>query len=176
MSPGRQHPGRARPVEPGPGQESVWDYPRPPRVEESSELVEVVLGGRVVASSTTSWRVLETSHPPTYYLPRAAFADGVLREVPGHSFCEWKGAATYYDLATGDGDGHRVASRAGWAYLDPTPGFTVLRGAVAVMPGLVDRCTVDGETVRAQVGGFYGGWVTDRVVGPFKGEPGTLGW
>jgi uncharacterized protein (DUF427 family) len=116
--------------------------------------------------------VLETSHPPTYYLPRAAFLDGVLREAEGGSWCEWKGAASYYDLVVGD----LVAPRAAWTYLAPTPGFAAIRGAVAVMPGLVDRCTVDGETVRAQAGGFYGGWVTDRVVGPFKGEPGTLGW
>ena len=159
-------------VPPGHGQESVWDYPRPPRVEESAERVEVELGGRVVASTTTSWRVLETSHPPTYYLPRAAFADGVLRDAAGTSWCEWKGHATYYDLVSGD----TVAARAAWCYLDPTPGFAVIAGAIAVMPGLVDRCTVDGETVRGQAGGFYGGWVTDRVVGPFKGEPGTAGW
>ena len=96
----------------------------------------------------------------------------VLREADGASWCEWKGAASYYDLVGGD----RVARRAAWTYLTPTPGFTAIRGAVAVMPGLVDRCTVDGETVRPQAGGFYGGWVTDRVEGPFKGEPGTLGW
>ena len=169
MSPRRGHPGR---VEPGPGRESVWDYPRPPRVEESTERVEVELGGRVVAATDTSWRVLESSHPPTYYLPRPAFLDGVLRDADGASWCEWKGAASYYDLVGGD----RVARRAAWTYLTPTPGFTAIRGAVAVMPGLVDRCTVDGETVRPQAGGFYGGWVTDRVEGPFKGEPGTLGW
>lgn len=152
--------------------ESVWDYPRPPRVEESSELVAVVLGGVVVASTTTSWRVLETSHPPTYYLPRDAFAEGALRPAGGQTWCEWKGAASYFDLAGGE----RVAERAAWTYADPTAGFEVIAGAVAVMPGLVDRCTVDGEVVEPQPGGFYGGWITSRVTGPFKGAPGTRGW
>lgn len=152
--------------------ESVWDYPRPPRVEESDELVEVVLGGVVVASTTTSWRVLETSHPPTYYLPRDAFVDGALRPATGRTWCEWKGAASYFDLVGGD----RVAERAAWTYADPTAGFEVIAGAVAVMPGLVDRCLVDGEVVEAQPGGFYGGWITSRVTGPFKGGPGTHGW
>jgi uncharacterized protein (DUF427 family) len=152
--------------------ESVWDYPRPPRVEPSGELVEVVLGGEVVARSATSWRVLETSHPPTYYLPRAAFADGVLRSSSGHTWCEWKGQASYFDLVAGD----VVARRAGWTYEQPTPGFEAIAGAIAVMPGLVDRCTVDGEVVVAQPGGFYGGWITSRVAGPFKGGPGTAGW
>ena len=152
--------------------ESVWDYPRPPRVEPSGELVEVELGGRVVASTRESWRVLETSHPPTYYLPRAAFERGSLRAATGRSWCEWKGQAGYFDIVAGDA----VASRAAWTYELPSPGFEVLAGAVAVMPGLVDRCTVDGEVVRPQEGGFYGGWITSRVVGPFKGGPGTAGW
>jgi uncharacterized protein (DUF427 family) len=163
---------RVVPEPAGPGQESVWDYPRPPRVETSSELVEVELGGRVVASTTTSWRVLETSHPPTYYLPRAVFSPGVLREAAGHTWCEWKGTASYFDLVVGD----VVAPRAAWTYLDPSPGFAQIAGAVSVMPGSVDRCTVNGETVLPQPGSFYGGWVTSRVVGPFKGDAGTSGW
>ena len=152
--------------------ESVWDYPRPPRVESSSELVEVVLGDEVIATTRTSWRVLETSHPPTYYLPRDAFADGVLRPVDGHTWCEWKGQASYFDLVSGE----RVARRAAWTYERPTAGFEDIAGAIAVMPGLVDRCTVDGEVVEPQPGGFYGGWITSRVRGPFKGGPGTMGW
>ncbi|WP_372729918.1 DUF427 domain-containing protein [Nocardioides sp.] len=159
-------------IEPGPGQESVWDYPRPPRVEPSTELVEVEVGGVVVASTRTSWRVLETSHPPTYYLPRTAFLDGALTPTRGDSWCEWKGRASYYDLHGGDA----VARHAAWTYQRPMPGFEAIADAIAVMPGLVDRCTVDGETVLAQPGDFYGGWITARVVGPFKGEPGTLGW
>jgi len=152
--------------------ESVWDYPRPPRVEASGELVEIELGGVVVASTTTSWRVLETSHPPTYYLPVAAFTPGALRPAAGSSWCEWKGAASYFDVVAGD----TVAERAAWTYATPTAGFEVIAGAVAVMPGQMDRCTVDGEVVVPQAGGFYGGWITSRVVGPFKGGPGTRGW
>lgn len=152
--------------------ESVWDYPRPPRVEESSELVEVELGGVVVASSTTSWRVLETSHPPTYYLPSSAFVPGSLRAVQGSTWCEWKGRADYFDLVSGD----TVAERGAWTYRDPTQGFEAIDGAIAVSPAAVDRCTVDGETVQPQAGGFYGGWITSRVVGPFKGGPGSAGW
>ncbi|GAY18098.1 DUF427 domain-containing protein [Mycobacterium sp. shizuoka-1] len=155
-----------------PGQESVWDYPRPPRLEPFTGAITVELGGRVIASTDRSWRVLETSHPPTYYLPRDAFAAGVLRDAPGASLCEWKGQARYYDLVAGD----VVAVRAAWSYPRPTRPFAQIAGAIAVMPGLVDRCTVDGETVVAQPGGFYGGWITSRVVGPFKGIPGSMGW
>ncbi len=155
----------------GPGQESVWDYPRPPHVDPSDETVEVHLGGAVVARSAATLRVLETSHPPTYYLPRTAFADGVLRPAAGTSFCEWKGEAAYFDLVAGD----VVAERAAWTYPDPTPGFTSLLDHLAVMPSAV-QAYVDGELVVAQQGGFYGGWVTSRVVGPFKGIPGSWGW
>jgi len=160
------------PETPGPGQESVWDYPRPPRLERSEEHVEVRLGGRVVASSGATYRVLETSHPPTYSLPADAFLDGVLHPVAGTTSCEWKGQAAYFDLVTPE----RTATRAGWTYPTPTPAFAALVDHVAVMPGLVDACIVDGEEVRPQEGGFYGGWITDRVVGPFKGRPGSWGW
>ncbi|MEO5852910.1 MAG: DUF427 domain-containing protein [Nocardioides sp.] len=160
------------PDKPGPGQESVWDYPRPPRAERSAETVEIRVGGETVATTTASYRVLETSHPPTYYVPRAAFADGVLRPVEGSSFCEWKGRATYFDLVTAS----RTAERAAWTYPEPSKGFEAILDHVAVMPGLVDECVVDGEVVRPQEGGFYGGWITDRVVGPFKGRPGSWGW
>lgn len=150
----------------------MWHYPRPPRVDASDEHVEVELGGAVIAASDSTWRVLETSHPPTYYLPPSAFAEGVLRPAEGHTWCEWKGQASYFDLVVGD----RVAERAAWTYLTPAAGFEAIAGAVAVMPGLVDRCTVDGEVVTPQAGGFYGGWITSRITGPFKGEPGTRGW
>jgi uncharacterized protein (DUF427 family) len=159
-------------VPPGPGQESVWDYPRPPRVEACAVEIEVVLGGVTVARTRTSWRVLETSHPPTYYLPRDAFAPGALRAASGSSWCEWKGTASYLDLVAGD----TVAERAAWTYLDPSPGFEAIAGAVAVMAAATDGCFVDGERVVAQPGGFYGGWITGSVVGPFKGGPGTQGW
>jgi uncharacterized protein (DUF427 family) len=159
-------------VVPGSGQESVWDYPRPPRVEPSDATVEIRLGGQVVVRTTDSLRVLETSHPPTYYLPLSAFAAGVLRPAAGSSSCEWKGDAAYYDLATPD----RTAERAGWTYPRPSPGFEALVDHVAVMAAAMDACTVDGEVVTPQEGGFYGGWITRRVVGPFKGGPGTRGW
>ena len=119
--------------------------------------------------------MLETSHPPTYYLPLDAFAEGTLRPAAGSSFCEWKGDASYYDVVTPT----RTAPRAGWTYLHPSPGFTLLADHVAVMPGEMDACTVDGEVVVPQEGGFYGGWITSRVVGPFKGggrHPGLVTW
>ena len=157
---------------PGPGQESVWDYPRPPRVEASPELIEITLGGVVVARSRAALRVLETSHPPTYYLPHADFVAGALVPAEGSSYCEWKGVAAYLDVLGGD----RVAARGAWTYPTPSRGFEVLRDHVAVMPAAVDGCTVDGQKAQAQQGGFYGGWITSRVVGPFKGGPGTHGW
>ena len=160
------------PETPGPGQESVWDYPRPPRLEEFAGSITIELGGRTIASTKRAWRVLETSHPPTYYLPPAAFGYGVLRPARGQSWCEWKGQATYYDLVTDA----RVAPKAGWAYLHPTAGFAALTGAIAVMAAAVDRCAVNGETVTPQPGGFYGGWVNSWIVGPFKGIPGSMGW
>lgn len=156
----------------GPGQESVWDYPRPPRLERTTAELVIELGGVEVARTTSGWRVLETSHPPTYYLPRAAFAPGSLRQTAGSSVCEWKGRAAYFDLVGGD----RVAARAAWTYPDPTPGFAEIAGAIAVMAAATDRCLVDGEVVTPQPGGFYGGWITSAVVGPFKGIPGSMGW
>lgn len=163
---------RPQPEPPGPGQESVWDYPRPPRVEATSSLVEVVLGGEVVARTTRALRVLETSHPPTYYIPVAEFVEGSLVPAGGTSFCEWKGTASYLDVRGGG----VVARRAAWYYPRPTAAFDALRDHVAVYPGAVSRCLVDGEVVTPQPGGFYGGWVTSRVVGPFKGGPGSRLW
>ena len=163
---------RPQPVPPGPGQESVWDYPRPPRLERTSARLQVVLGGRVVADTTHGHRVLETSHPPTYYLPPEAFVDGSVRPVGGTTVCEWKGRAAYADLVAGG----VVAERAAWWYPEPTASFRAIAGHLAVMPGLVDACLVDGERVTPQPGGFYGGWITSSVVGPFKGGPGTHGW
>ena len=156
--------------------ESVWDYPRPPDVVPSSELVEIHHGGQCVASTSRSLRVRETSHPPTYYLPTDAFVAGALRAVGGTTFCEFKGVAHYFDLVVAGSEGEQVASRAAWHYPRTTPGFEVLRDHVAVMPSTVDACYVDGERVQAQEGSFYGGWITSRVAGPFKGAPGTLGW
>lgn len=155
-------------VKPQPGQESVWDYPRPPRVEPVNARVTIELDDRVIAETTDAVRVLETSHPPVYYLPRAAFADGVLQPAEGSSFCEFKGRAGYLSVGTAD--------RAAWFYAHPSPGFEALVDRVAVYPGMMQRCTVDGETVTAQEGDFYGGWITKAIVGPFKGAAGTWGW
>jgi uncharacterized protein (DUF427 family) len=160
------------PERPGAGQESVWDYPRPPRLEEFAGTISVELGGRAIASTSRGWRVLETSHPPTYYLPRESFSDGVLHPAAGSSWCEWKGQASYFDLRTDA----RVAPAAAWTYLHPTRGFEPIAGAIAVMAAAVDRCTVNGEIVQPQPGGFYGGWVTSAISGPFKGIPGSMGW
>lgn len=165
-----EYRGQKRPpfaATPAQGQESVWDYPRPPAVDPVEEHVVVEVAGRVVVDAATAIRVLETSHPPTYYLPRAAFADGVLRPVSGRrTVCEFKGVATYFDLVVGD----VVHEAAAWTYEQPTAGYEALAGAVALYPQAADRITVDGEEVRAVQGDFYGGWVTSRVVGPFKGE------
>jgi uncharacterized protein (DUF427 family) len=164
----------ARPhrIAPGPGQESVWDYPRPPRVEPVAARVTIEFGGRLIADSTSALRVLETSHPPAYYLPPTAFVEGALRVVEGTTFCEFKGRASYADVVSGD----VVAERAAWFYPSPSRGFDSITNFVSVYPGRMDRCTVDGEVVKAQEGDFYGGWITASIVGPFKGSAGTSGW
>ncbi len=163
---------RPKPIKPHAGQESVWDYPRPPRVEPGHQRVVVRLGGEVIADTTDAVRVLETSHPPVYYLPLTAFRSGVLVPVDGTSFCEFKGQAHYFDV----GAGGVVAPRAGWTYPEPTRGFEALGSRVALYPGLMESCEVDGEKVMSQAGDFYGGWITAQIVGPFKGGPGTMGW
>jgi uncharacterized protein (DUF427 family) len=152
--------------------ESVWDYPRPPRLEQSADHVVVTHNGRVIVDTTSPLRILETSHPPTYYLPRRDVDLSVLEPVEGSTFCEFKGLASYADLVVGDSH----LSRAVWWYPDPSPGYLELLDHIALYPGRVDQCTVNGEVVQAQEGDFYGGWITSRVTGPFKGAPGTLGW
>lgn len=159
-------------IPPGPDQESVWDYPRPPRVESCSERVVIRFGGLVIVDTADAVRVLETSHPPAYYLPMAAFRPGSLRSAAGRSLCEFKGQAHYFDVVAGD----REAESAAWTYPSPLDGYRTLADRVAVYPGMMESCTVDGERVHPQPGGFYGGWITSRVVGPFKGIPGSLGW
>jgi uncharacterized protein (DUF427 family) len=162
---------RIQRAEPGPGQESVWDYPRPPAVEPSADRITIELGGVLVADTRNAFRVLETSHPPVYYLPPDAFVVPV-HEAGGLSMCEFKGMAHYLTIAAGD----RIAVRSAWTYPAPWPGYELLAGYVAVYPSKMDRCTVGDEVVTPQEGDFYGGWITSRVVGPFKGAPGTLGW
>ncbi|MBG6238332.1 uncharacterized protein (DUF427 family) [Mycetocola sp. CAN_C7] len=163
---------RPVPIAAGPGQESVWDYPRPPRVESSPDRITIRLGGEVIAQSSRAVRVLETSHPPVYYVPIDEVAPGVLEPVGGSTWCEFKGEARYFNLAAG----RSVVDRGAWHYPSPRGGFENLAGMVAVYPGLMDSCQVGDETVQPQDGDFYGGWVTSRIVGPFKGAPGTMGW
>ncbi|WP_439596316.1 DUF427 domain-containing protein [Falsiroseomonas sp.] len=134
--------------------------------------MRIRLGGIWIAETVAAFRVLETFHPPSWYLPPEAFLPGVLRPAGGSSFCEWKGVARYWDVAAGG----VTARRAGWSYPDPTPGFAPLRDHLAVYAGLMQECRVDEEVVQPQPGGFYGGWITSELVGPFKGGPGTLGW
>lgn len=153
--------------------ESVWDYPRPPALDPVREHIVVTFGGGPITRTDRAFRVLETSHPPTYYLPMDSFIEGALVPTTGSSFCEWKGQAAYFDVVGADG---RVANRAAWHYPQPTPRFVELREHVALYPGLMDDITIDGEHVQAQPGDFYGGWITSKVTGPFKGSPGTLGW
>jgi uncharacterized protein (DUF427 family) len=152
--------------------ESVWDYPRPPALRVCRSPVEVWLGGELICRTGSSLQILETSHPPTYYLPRSAFVAGALRAASGGSFCEWKGAARYLDVLGGE----RVAERAGWFYPRPTATYAELADHVALYAGPMDRVLVDGEVVTPQPGGFYGGWITSAVSGPFKGVPGSRGW
>ena len=159
-------------IEPGPGQESVWDYPRPPRLEDTSHHIEIEFAGELIAVTGRAKRVLETSHPPVYYIPPEDIRMNLLSAVPGSSFCEWKGEATYFDLEVG---AKRVV-KAAWCYRNPTGEFKGIKNFLAFYPSKMDRCSVDDEIVAAQAGDFYGGWITSSVVGPFKGEPGTSYW
>jgi uncharacterized protein (DUF427 family) len=152
--------------------ESVWDYPRPPAVERDDRLIQVVFGGVRVADTTTALRVLETSHPPTFYLPAADVRTDLLVPANGATVCEWKGVAAYFDLV----DGERRAARAVWTYREPKAGYEVLRHHYAFYPGLVDECWVGDERAAPQEGDFYGGWITSEIEGPIKGGPGTGGW
>ena len=168
-----QHRGQKRPpfaVETKAGQESVWDYPRPPIIVSCRRAVKVMHNGIVIASSVETYRVLETASPPTIYIPEKDIDWSRLVASPEHSFCEWKGEASYWALSD-DPEGKPVA----WQYKHPLPAFEKLRGHTAFYPGRV-ACYVDGERVRSQHGGFYGGWITNEITGPFKGDPGTGSW
>lgn len=162
----------SRGIEPAPGQESVWDYPRPPRVEDSSKLIRVLFNGVVVAETRRAKRVLETSHPPVYYIPPQDVRMECLVETGRSSWCEWKGQARYHSITAGD----RMAPDAAWSYPRPFEQYAGIAGYLAFYASKMDTCTVDGEQVQAQPGDFYGGWITSEIVGPFKGGPGTMGW
>lgn len=159
-------------IEPGPGQRSVWDFPRPPLLEPSGRSVKVEFAGEIIAQTSNALWMLETSHPPVYYISPGDSNLLRLRPASGTTICEWKGAARYYDVVIGD----RVAERAAWAYDRPSNRYPEIRGHLAFYAHLMDACYVDGQLVDAQAGTFYGGWITPDIVGPFKGSPGTAGW
>jgi uncharacterized protein (DUF427 family) len=150
----------------------VADFPRPPAIEPVPDTIRIVLGGQEIAATQAAWRIMETTHPPTYYLPAGCFLPGVLTPSRRTSFCEWKGVANYVSLRAGD----RVEHDAGWLYRNPSPDYAALRDHVAVYAGRMDACFVGAEQVVPQPGGFYGGWITAAFEGPFKGGPGTQFW
>ena len=159
-------------IPPAPGQESVWDYPRPPRLEDSTKPIQIIFNEVVIAETRQSKRVLETSHPPTYYLPPTDLRLEYFSRSLRSSFCEWKGQAAYYSIRVGD----QQAENAAWFYPQPTPEFSSLANYVAFYPSRMRACYLDGELVQAQLGDFYGGWITSEIVGPFKGGAGSWGW
>lgn len=163
---------RPRRIDPGPGQESVWDYPRPPRLEAVTARLRVVLGGITIAETTAGWRVCETASPPTFYFPPDDIEPGALAPTRRTSHCEWKGRALYLTVTAGE----RIEVDAAWCYPDASPAYRALSGSVSFYAGRMDACFVGDEMVVPQPGDFYGGWVTSSVVGPYKGSPGTLGW
>jgi uncharacterized protein (DUF427 family) len=163
---------RPEAIKPAPGQESVWVYPRPPRVERVTKAIQIFFNGLEIADTRRAWRVLETSHPPVYYLPPADIRMDYLTPAAGTSWCEWKGQATYYNVQVAS----RTAEKVAWTYPRPAPAFSVIQDHIAFYAWAMDRCLFDGELVRPQPGNFYGGWITHEIVGPFKGEPGTAGW
>ena len=163
------HPQR---IDPQPGQESVWDYPRPPVLEQTSSRLRVEFGGTTIAETTRGHRVLETSQPPAYYFPPDDVALDLLVASHHRTFCEWKGQAHYYSVVVNG----REAVDAVWGYRTPTQPFVDITDHLAFYPQRMDSCFVDDELVRANEGGFYGGWITSKIVGPFKGGPGSAGW
>ncbi len=154
------------------GQESVWDYPRPPRLEPTSKHVRIVFNGVTIADTQSSLRILETSHPPVYYLPTSNIRMEFFKLTTQHTFCEWKGTASYYTIQVGS----LVADSVAWTYPNPDPRYLQLRDHFAFYPSRMEACYVNDEEVQAQDGDFYGGWITSEIVGPFKGGPGTWGW
>lgn len=159
-------------IKPKPGQESVWDYPRPPGIEQFNGHIRIIFNQEIILDTHRAWRILETSHPPTYYLPKEDFRSGVLQGVQGISNCEFKGSARYYDIILRN----KTAPGAAWEYSQARGVYNALKDHVAVYAHRMDRCYVNDEVVQAQEGDFYGGWITSNIVGPFKGAAGTWGW
>ena len=168
----RKRPGPGEIIKPGPGQESVWDYPRPPRLEPVAAPLRVEHGGKVIAETTNGLRVVETAGAPVYYFPPSDVDTTLLRPSPGSSFCEWKGAATYWAVDV-DGD---IVEQAAWSYPTPDADFTELKDYLAFYAQKMDACYVGDERATPQPGPFYGGWVTANILGPIKGEPGSEFW
>lgn len=166
-----EHLYAVKPEKPRAGQESVWDYPRPPRLERSQKMVQVVFAGQLIAQSSGAYRLLETSHPPGWYIPPEDVRKEFLFPTEKNSFCEWKGLAVYWTVKVG---GQPVENGA-WSYESPSPAFATIKGFLAFYPSLFE-CYVADERVEPQPGRFYGGWITSDIVGPFKGGPGSQGW
>lgn len=164
--------GHPKPDPVSPGQESVWDYPRPAICEPTNRRIQIIHRGVDLVDSKAAWRTLETSHPPTYYIPRTDIAMGHLEPNSRRSICEWKGQAHYFDIVVGD---ERIEASA-WSYPDPTPSFASIKEFIAFYPDPLDQCMVDGEQITPQPGGFYGGWISQYEAGPFKGIPGSRFW
>ncbi len=155
--------------EPGPGQESVWDYPRPPAIRRDNRVIEVRSDNVVIAKTVASYKIMETASPPTFYVPPEDVDLDMLVRLTGSTICEWKGAASYWAVATD------INQPVAWSYERPRARFEMIRGFLAFYPGRVE-CFIDNERVQPQPGRFYGGWITREICGPFKGEPGTGHW
>jgi len=163
---------KPEPIKPKIGQESVWDYPRPPRLEPVSKQIQIYFNGKLIADSVNAFRVLETSHPPVYYIPPADIDNDCLLPSDQQSYCEWKGQGSYYHIEVGN----KKALNAAWFYKKPTKAFAAIKNYPAFYAHKMDKCLVDGEEVTPQPGNFYGGWITKDIVGPFKGVDGSWGW
>lgn len=165
-------PANITPEKPQANQESVWDYPRPPRVEKTGKTLKIIFNGEVIAETKDAYRVLETSHPPAYYIPQKDIRMEYLQETSRSTFCEFKGMASYWTVQVGD----KIAPNASWGYKNPTAGYEAITDHICFYASKMDACYVDDELVKAQEGDFYGGWITSDIVGPFKGGAGTWGW
>jgi uncharacterized protein (DUF427 family) len=165
-------PANIQPEKPDCEQESVWDYPRPPRLEAVTEHLRVIYNDVVIADSNSVFRVLETSHPPCYYIPQNDIKMMYLTQTKHQSYCEFKGNAGYYTVTVGD----KSTINAAWFYSQPSAGFEAIANYISFYANYMDSCYVGDEKVQPQAGDFYGGWITSKIVGPFKGGAGTWGW
>ncbi|NES20567.1 MAG: DUF427 domain-containing protein [Symploca sp. SIO3E6] len=163
---------RPIPIPPKPGQESVWDYPRPAKWEDINKQIKVIFNDVVLAQTQRAKRVLETSHPPSYYIPAEDIKLEYLTETSRKTFCEWKGWCLHYKVSVGQ----KQVNYGAWRYFKPSPNFVSIQEYYSFYPRLMDACYVDDELVIPQAGNIYAGWITSDIVGPFKGEPGTMGW